>query len=41
MADFTDDELSLALDEALARDASDIVWLIINEIERRDKSAEL
>ena len=41
MADFTDEELSLALDEALIRQESKIVWIIVDEMQRRDGSAEL
>lgn len=41
MAGFTNEELSLALDQALVRDASDVVWMIVDEIERRDGLAEL
>ena len=41
MAAFSDDELDAALDEALAREASTLVWMIVDEIERRDGLAEL
>ena len=41
MAEFTDEELSEALDEALSLNASDVVWLIVDEMQRRDGAAEL
>ena len=41
MAEFTDEELSQALDEALSLNASDVVWLIVDEMQRRDNAAEL
>jgi len=41
MAEFTDEELYLALDEALVRQESKIVWMIVDEIQRRDGTAEL
>lgn len=41
LARLTDEELSRALDEALSREDSKQVWRLVDEIERRDRSAEL
>ena len=41
ISELSDAELSSALDEALKIGSSKDVWVIVDEIERRDRQAEL